>query len=359
MSIGIITCHDVYNFGSSLQAYSLCRYLTDHFKEVEIIDYKPNYLYRLIDLLEVDAPRWKKNFITRSCYRFYMLPKELKWLKKYIRFKEFNKIYLPLSKDKYKNNEDLKKAKYDIYICGSDQIWNSSKSPCGEDPAFYLSFASGKKISYAASIGSLTISNKGLYNLKTYLPNFDNISVRERSSEKLINDLGFKVETVIDPVFLTDASIWKSLKKRIKNLPTNYILAYGYDNSDEYTHALKYVHKVLNIEIIDINSKIFRQAGPREFITLIENADMVVTTSFHALAFSIILHTPFVVAKTGNEDLYERIRNLLEISNLKCREFSKIKNNDKLLLKSIDYDAVDERMKGIIKNSKTFLLNAL
>ena len=44
MNIKTITCHDVYNYGATLQAYALFKYLEDKGHNVEIIDYKPDYL---------------------------------------------------------------------------------------------------------------------------------------------------------------------------------------------------------------------------------------------------------------------------------------------------------------------------
>ena len=109
MKVGIITCHDVYNFGSSLQAYALSKMLSDICK-VEIIDYKPDYLYRLLNFLEVDAAKWQQNVIRRWIYRIYVAPKRLQNLKRYLIFKYFNKYYLPLSKTRYKSFIELTKA---------------------------------------------------------------------------------------------------------------------------------------------------------------------------------------------------------------------------------------------------------
>ena len=85
MKIGILTCHDVYNFGATLQAYALCKYLNDNVGQAEIINYKPRYLYKLIDFMEVDVPKWKKNVFTRWFYRLFTAPSKFKYIKKDIR----------------------------------------------------------------------------------------------------------------------------------------------------------------------------------------------------------------------------------------------------------------------------------
>ena len=57
MKVCTITCHDVYNHGASLQAYALMTHLEKNGHEVEIIDYKPDYLGNLYNLKSVDRPR--------------------------------------------------------------------------------------------------------------------------------------------------------------------------------------------------------------------------------------------------------------------------------------------------------------
>ena len=44
MKICTITCHRVYNYGASLQAYALQNYLEGKGHTVKIIDYRPWYL---------------------------------------------------------------------------------------------------------------------------------------------------------------------------------------------------------------------------------------------------------------------------------------------------------------------------
>lgn len=356
MKIGILTCHDVYNFGATLQAYALCKYLNDNVGQAEIINYKPRYLYKLIDFMEVDVPRWKKNVFTRWFYRLFTAPSKFKYIKKYIRYKEFNQKYLKISTPTLKNNEDLKKVKkWDICICGSDQIWNSSTSPLGNDVAYFLGFHNGVKIAYAASFGGKNISARGKKYIETYLPMFKAISVREKSALDILKQCGINAVHVVDPVFLLDRNVWTNFVRMPHNMPRKYILAYGYDNSDEFSEALKEYTNVTGLPVVSINTKIFRNAGPREFIGLVQNATMVITTSFHATAFSIILHTPFIVAKTKNNDLFERIDNILTMSGLQNRKYSELMKMQNGILEKIDFEKTDSCMKKYINESKQFL----
>lgn len=361
MKVGIITCHDVYNFGASLQAYALQQFLNNHGINTEIINYKPSYLYRLINLMEVDVPKWKKNVLTRWCYRIYTMPLKLQWVVKYIKFKCFNRHFLKLSSHKCTDVEALrKKLDYDVYICGSDQIWNSDKYPCGEDPAFFLAFSNkGTKIAYAASFGSTGISKKGEENIKKYLPNFSAISVREKSGVDILYKFGLQGVNVVDPVFLLDVNYWKKIEIKTLKLPKNYILVYGYDNSEELTKAVQYYSQKTGLPVISNETKILKNAGPLEFIALIENASMVITTSFHAVAFSIILHTPFVACKTANEDLFERIYNILETTGLSNRQYSELVKKFNWETEKINFKVADSRMRESVEKSKMFLLTAV
>ena len=86
---------------------------------------------------------------------------------------------------------------------------------------------------------------------------------------------------------------------------------------------------------------------------------MVITTSFHATAFSIILHTPFIVAKTKNDDLFERIDNILTMSGLQNRKYSELMKMQNGILEKIDFERTDSCMKKYINESKLFLSNVV
>lgn len=356
MKVGIITCHDVYNYGSSLQAYALNKIL-GNFCEVEIIDYKPDYLYRLLNFMEVDAVKWQKSAIKRWIYRIYMAPKRICYIKRYLIYKHFNKQYLTLSEKKYKTFDDLKKeAKYDKYICGSDQVWNSEKSPCGEDPAFFLGFTDADKIAYAASFGGKSVSKKGKENIKKYLPQFMKISVRESSGIDILKQSGIYSEQVLDPVFLLSKDEWRAIACKPSNILEPYNLVYGYDNSDEFRELIR---EYKDENLLYMGEGVLKNIGPLEFIWLIDHAQTVITTSFHAVSFSIILHKQFVTAMTGNLELYERLDNIMKLCGLEERTYSILKQQDKWRQKKIDYQTVDLKLKNPKTKSKKFLLSAI
>ena len=180
MKIDIITCNYAYNYGAVLQTYALSQYLSDQKHDVQVINYQPSY---------ARDTNGKKNIIKvlKSIIRKpdYMKGKKV--------FNRFLNNYVNLTKKEYKNNIQLKEniPVADIYIAGSDQIWNCNL-PNGYDDAFFLDFVprNKKRISYAASIAMDKINEEQQNRFKTMLKDFDKISVRESTAVRILNDIG-------------------------------------------------------------------------------------------------------------------------------------------------------------------------
>src|ERR1700730_10319334 len=98
MKICTITCHDVYNHGASLQAYGLMKYLKDCGHDVEIINYKPDYLSNHYKIFSINSPKWEKNVIARLIYLTLKFPSRLIDLKRKKAFDRFKSKYLILTK---------------------------------------------------------------------------------------------------------------------------------------------------------------------------------------------------------------------------------------------------------------------
>ena len=137
MKIKTITCHDVYNHGASLQAFALQHYLQSIGHDVEIIHYKPPYLSGHYDLWKVSNSRYDKPII-RLLYLMVKLPGRLKSLKRKRAFDAFTSQFLRLTR-RYDTIEALRNdpPHADVYIAGSDQIWNTAFRNRLE-PAFYV-----------------------------------------------------------------------------------------------------------------------------------------------------------------------------------------------------------------------------
>ena len=343
LKIKTITCHKVYNVGASLQAYALVRYLSDMGHDVEIIDYQPEYLCRHYRLNVINNPKYDYPLV-RQLYLLAKLPHRLKERRsqKKINFDEFEKKYLPLTDKCYRSNEDLKEnpPSADIYLAGSDQIWNTIFQN-GKDPAFYLDFApkGSIKASYAASFAIKDIQEEWKENVKFWIEQLDFISVRESSGVKIIEKLGVnKAVQVMDPVFLLHRSIWEELSGEFK-VKEPYLLIYDFENSEDIKCFARKIAKERRLKMYAIFRDpladcCFAQAGPLEFLKLIRGAEYVVSNSFHATAFAIIFEKPFAVFER-KEQINTRMRDILELLNLK-------KNNDELKYHTIMENQIDK-----------------
>ncbi|MGM0874216.1 MAG: polysaccharide pyruvyl transferase family protein [Bacillota bacterium] len=366
MKVCTITCHDVYNHGASLQAYGLMKYLMNCGYEVEIIDYKPTYLSNHYNLLSFNNPKWEKNIVTKTIYLTLKIPVRIPALKRKKAFDKFTCKYLKITNTRYTSNEELKKnlPDADAYICGSDQIWNSLHSN-GKDPAFYLDFVPEEKIkaSYAASFATETISEEYKSMVKERVERLDGVGVREKSGVEILKRLDIdKAINVVDPVFLLDKEDWNNLCVREFN--EKYILIYDFDNSQLIEKVATEISKEKGYKIYTINPGKFKYAvkhfefdGPEIFVSLIKNAQFVISNSFHAAVFSILYEKDFAIVNR-TEAINTRMRDLLDDLRLNDRL---INENYKLdtLMRNIDYSEPKEILKQKILYSRNYLKEVL
>lgn len=359
MIIKTITCHDVYNAGASLQAYALMKYLSQLGHQVEIIDYKPDYLSRHYSLTCVNNPRFDK-LIVRQAYLFAKLLGRLRDRKSQRKknFDTFKKEYLNVTKEVFRSNEELKIIgdNADIFIAGSDQIWNPL-FPNGKDPAFFLQFVtnSRKRFSYAASFSVNELLHEDKERMTEWLMGFQNISVRERSAVSIVENMGLNVKQVCDPVFLLESADWK----RIAVTPSihSYIFLYDFDGNQKLwqqakAYAEKTKRKILSVFQSEYADMVMENYGPLEFLGAILNADLVISNSFHATAFSLIFHKSFYVT-SRSEQINTRMTDLLDDVCLQDRLLDISK--DRLEDKEIDWQIADKRLTELIHISKQYI----
>lgn len=356
MRIKTITCHDVYNLGASLQAYALATYLKAHNHDVQIIDYKPDYLSRHYSLTAVPNPRFNRP-ILRELYLLAKLPRRLKARKslRKQRFDAFRRAYLPLTERRYTSAEELRAncPEADVYIAGSDQIWNPV-FPNGKDPAFFLEFVPDerRKISYAASFSVDVLAEEDRARMQPWLSRLDAISVRESSGVDLLKGMGLAGIQVMDPVFLLEKEAWESLA--VCPDTRDYILVYDFDNS-ALVHRVAAAltaqtgKKIISVFPMDGASEVWADLGPREFLGAVMNADVVLSNSFHATAFSLIFQKEFYVVNR-TEKINTRMRDLLAAVALDGRLISDIPEAE-----TVDWFAVQPRVEALVARSKAFL----
>lgn len=367
MKIKTITCHDVYNLGASLQAFALQHYLESQGHDVEIIDYKPDYLSGHYKLWSVSNSKYDKPLI-KQLYLLAKLPGRLLGLKRKKVFDAFTSKYLHLTR-RYNSYEELKAnpPQADAYIAGSDQIWNTL-FPNGRDKAFYLDFGHPevKRISYAASFATANIVPEYREFVKQELKNLDACSIREKKSMPLLHSLGCTDGTAVcDPVFLLDKSEWMTLALSSKlqtQSSEKYLLVYLTDKSKEIEHIALEAKAATGWKIYVVGAfrekwadNCYANAGPLEFVHLINQSQFVISNSFHATAFSIIMERKFCVVNR-TEGINERMKSLLEDYGLEDRLTNTF---DDSLLDEIDCNSVNSKKEKIIASSKKWLNDVL
>ena len=365
MRIKTITCHDVYNSGASLQAYALMRYLEELGNEVEIIDYKPDYLNNHYKLGVIANPKYEKNLMLKMIYLTLKFPGRVLALRKKIKYDHFRDNYLKVTKKRYISNSELKSnpPEADIFICGSDQIWNS-KFNNGKDPAFYLDFAPQGKIraSYAASFATDRIEEAVGDITKERINKLDYIGVREISALNILEDLGIDNGIqVMDPVFLLSKETWLNMAYEVDK-KQKYIFVYDFDGNELIKEIALKVAKKKSLKIYtvfksDYSDKVIKGMGPIDFISYIKNAEFVISNSFHGTAFSIIFEKQFVVVNR-KEAINTRMRDLLTILKIENRLINENYNFD-LINKNIDYTVVNRAIELKVKSSKEYLENII
>ncbi|WP_077602082.1 polysaccharide pyruvyl transferase family protein [Oceanobacillus sojae] len=362
MKIYTITCHGAYNHGASLQAFALLRYLTQCSHDVEIIDYKPAYLSNHYKLFRINNPKWEKNLLTKLFYLGIKVPLRIPGLKRKRAFDQFTASYLTVTKSQYRSNEELKNKlpERDVYLCGSDQIWNGLYQN-GKDPAFYLDFVpKGKtKASFAASFATEEIAADLIPFVQKRIKRLDGISVREKSGISILNRMGiYNGKQVVDPALLLTRRDWNEIGK--KQFHDKYILVYDFDNNQLIKEIAVKISKEKNLKIYSINpgkvnyaDKYFRYAGPDVFISLVRDAAFIISNSFHAAVFSVLYQKDFAIVNR-RESINTRMRDFLEDLKLESRLVHpcyKMKD----LLNPIDYKESELILNGKIAQSKLYL----
>lgn len=306
--IGIITIHNSPNYGACLQSYALYKYIEQQGDEVEIIDlhrpgayedYVPSKKYtcarpvkrgRLSKIKGMVKSVLGMNAKFKSLYS----PTAIK------KFESFNSV-IKLSKA-YRGIDELyaNPPKYDLYISGSDQLWNPTQAYCLEP--YFLTFVPmgiGKKISYATSIGITDLRENEKVSFKKWLSSYDDISVREFQAQQLLQSLLPKknVYQVADPTFLLNPNEWKAMA--VKPQQGKYILMFTLQHRPEILEYCLQMSKQSGLslialgqvqpDVLDGSYTAVKDAGPKEFLGYIENAEMVITDSFHCTVFSLIM----------------------------------------------------------------------
>ena len=317
--IAIITIHGIPNFGSVLQAFALQYYINNCIPDVEadIINYDYRHLMHRIKRIRVTGVLgFLYNETVGKIKR--LSPSRIERLE---RFQFFRDKELHLTK-RYSNPFLLKFSrklqKYDAYLTGSDQVWNTKEVQ--GDTAFLLDFVSKEKekISFGSSFGIDFVHDRYKGVFAKYLQQYTYLGVRELNAKNIIHELGVDVPVVVtcDPTLLLDKDVYLKLASNSTiDMSEPYIIVYGLAYAFNPMPVIKKVitkcADKLNCKVVFLSSsnfgyegdhQMFLNVGPYDFLNLFAHAKYVITSSFHGTIFSLINRIPFtpIAPKKGD-----------------------------------------------------------
>ncbi len=331
---GVLTFHRTTNFGSYLQTYGLYKKICDLGYECEIIDYRcPAIESR--ESLKPTRSIFNPKEIAR---RILIMPALNKKAENLVRFSNDN---MKLSEKYLPNSISQAELNYDKIIVGSDIVWGLDITD--NDFNYFLDFVSdsAKKYAFSSSVGNYkkSINDKKITDL---LKDFSQIAVRENEAVNWVKDLSDKdADWVCDPTMLLTKEEWLSVLP-IKKIQEKYVLVYFNDDSGKcLSDAINYA-KLNNCKVKMINYGFpisgitnVKPNSLNEFLSLINNSQMVFTASYHGMLFSIYFEKDFYFYTRAHST---RVLSLAERLGLQERCGSNI---DKFIATSIDYSKVN------------------
>lgn len=386
MKIAIVTWTNYSNYGTYLQSYALQKYienlgfenyiLSDRIIVKETSDKKK--------ILLEENKNQIKNGIGNRIINLMMRPKRFsRVLLARINREKYEAVYSDSRRafEAFRENDlkiievdsieelDSLNNEFDIFICGSDQIWSVVDNVFNS--YYYLDFVTKKKVAYAPSLGTDKIPKSKIDKIKILLSDFSAISVREeKTAEQLSALTGKDVKCVADPTLLFDRKFWCQFVNRTSQKKGNYMLCYFLENKPWYFQYAEKLAKKMRLKIVLVPNRYEyisseyvakNSIGPRDFVSLIEHAAYILTDSYHGSIFSLIFGKKFrYLLRFDYDDPNSqniRIQSLFERLNI----------NDRIITKTdcekpdsfIDYKKINELLEIYRKESRQYLIKAL
>lgn len=362
--IGIITFHNSYNCGSMLESYAIQKYLQKQKLENEIIDFSNNGQKEIYSIL------FKNSSIKNIIKNILLFPWKNRIKLNNSHYEQFKNKNFELSDKKYSENNEIE-DNYSIVIAGSDQIWNITIAD--SDDAYFLPWVTqAKKVAYAPSFGAKNIlkysNNPEKY--KKYISSFDALSVREKNGKKWIKNLtGKDAELLIDPTLLLSQDDYDKIEDNSCTPKGDYIFFYSPSFDSEICNFISKISRKYDLPVITWSTKSYAVKGiyrygfrlpkyesPAVYLSLIKNAKLVFTTSFHGTIFSTIYKKNFYTIKNGG--MYgddDRVKTLLESIKLEERLIPYDFDSNYDYLKNVNYDNYSRELSKLQANAERYI----
>ena len=345
--IGILTFSpNSLNPGTIFQAWSLCRFIDGiPGVEAELIFYecwnRKIFCHGKLSLANI----WFN-------YTLWLSGHFQKCIKKY-----------PLRKPLVRENINSINGRYDMILVGSDQVWNPELTRY--DKTYFLDFVENtKKGAYAPSIGMIDWPEDIKDEIKAFLKDFRFIGVREKGAVPIVQALtDKKVHWSLDPTLLISTTEWRQVAVAPKEKNDSYIMEYCIIKSNTaLVQVINKAAKQLDVPIIEcyggrkrVPSAIKKHnVGADKWLGYLLNAKMVITDSFHAVAFCINNNRPFYAILSSNGN---RITSLLELVGLQDRVITGAEDID--FKKEIDWEPVNQKLEEVRKENQDWLRDSI
>lgn len=377
--IGILTYHFSENFGALMQAYGLRQWLINQGHDAEFVNYHPRYVEEGGDFEQIFNPaRFRRN-LKIAYLRLSTLQRRLFGSRLQTeQFEVFRREVLGVTGRRLESQAEVEaffasiEGRFDVLVCGSDQIWNPSAQK-GLDAVYFLAMsdaAGARHVAYAPSFGKGSLDPSFDGEVKRYLSGMHGLSVREQSGVDIIRRItGREAVCVPDPTILLGD--FSGLLKTAEAVPAGQVFCYALRTGDGIREVAELVSQTTGAPIASPYNvhRRWREIGqtvypsPAGWVATIEKSSFVATNSFHGTVLSILLKKPFLTvglpgAKGG---LNERVRNLLRQLDLMDRfvEAGDLEAVSQRIGKPIDWEAVQRAIEDLQQIGRSYLIGQL
>ena len=369
--LGIVTIFDNINFGTYLQVFATAWHVERCGLTPLVIDYRRANSSLLVKLRELWAngsySRFEKALNLFGALVLVNLGKR--------RFRRFVSRRFQVTGQVFSSESELREAalECEAFMAGSDQIWNFNYND-GFDPVYFLSFTDAPKMSFASSLGMEAIPVSIRDPLRLALSRFSSLSVRERSSIRLLADIGVRreIQHVLDPTMLLDKRDWLDALsgRRLPGLEADYLLIYSVEAAtvERVRKQAASIAKARGLKTYLVTAmdplkaraygadRVYSFATPEDFIQLFAHARYAIVSSFHGTAFAINFNVPFVAVAP---ELYpSRVTDLLDLFSLRKRLYAR-EGNPPSEGEAIDWAAVNQVLRYHRQASLSYLRSSL
>ena len=350
MKVGIITFHRAWNYGAVLQCYALQQAIKNLGHDVKVIDYRQSAIEKCYQTFSFKGSI-KALLKPEKCYEQGFLYRNR--INK--DFKAFRRDFLQLTSPCKKSSIPLD---FNAYVIGSDQLWVPNWTGNEFDDVYLGKFkrdAHAKVVGYAISTNANSISKMSNKQLSLIKDNFDSLSLREKDAATIIeNKLGSKVHIDLDPTLLLAKDSWTPILSKSKKNDRPYMVTYHLPGRykalgrSDFVKSAEIIAEKHHLELVDLSS--FKYSVS-DFVSLISNASLVLTSSFHATVFSLIFNRPLIALQLndGFDNRYVELLhavgadnaiygpNFTEVNHIQT-DYSKVNNRlQELRVPSLDY----------------------